>query len=122
MQNASHTCPQCQSPIPADTPGGLCPACVLLGVAVPTNLSQAAAASAPTIEEVAAAFPEHEVLDIIGQGGMGIVFKARQPRLDRLVALKILPPALAAQPEFAERFTREARVLARLAHSHIVAI
>ena len=122
MQNPSHTCPQCQSPIPADAPGGLCPACVLLGVARPTNLSQAAAANAPTLDEVAAAFPELEVLELIGQGGMGVVFKARQPRLDRLVALKILPPALAAQPGFAERFTREARVLARLAHPHIVGI
>ena len=122
MQNPSNTCPQCKSPIPADAPGGLCPACILLGVAGPTNLSQAAAANAPTLDEVAAAFPELEVLELIGRGGMGVVFKARQPRLDRLVALKILPPALAAQPGFAERFTREARVLARLAHPHIVAI
>ena len=53
MQNPSQTCPQCQSPIPADAPGGLCPACVWLGVAGPTNLSQATAANAPTIEEVA---------------------------------------------------------------------
>ena len=122
MQNPSNLCPQCQSPIPADAPGGLCPACVLLGVAGPTNPSQVAAANTPTIEEVAAAFPELEVLEFIGQGGMGVVFKARQPRLDRMVALKILPPALAAQPGFAERFTREARVLARLAHPHIVAL
>ncbi|MEO7319667.1 MAG: protein kinase, partial [Chthoniobacteraceae bacterium] len=65
---------------------------------------------------------ELEILDILGQGGMGIVFKARQPRLDRCVALKILPLHLAAQPGFSERFTREARALARLAHPHIVAI
>ena len=122
MQNPSHTCPQCQAPIPADAPGGLCPACILLGVAGPTDSAQGVAANAPTIEEVAAAFPELEIIGIIGQGGMGVVFKARQPRLDRLVALKILPPALAAQPGFAERFTREARVLARLAHPHIVGI
>jgi serine/threonine protein kinase len=122
MQNPFQICPQCQSPIPADAPGGLCPGCVLLGVAGPTNPSQAFTAKTPTIEEVAAAFPELEVLEVLGQGGMGVVFKARQPRLDRLVALKILLPALAAQPGFAERFTREARVLARLAHPHIVAI
>ena len=88
MQNPSHTCPQCHSSIPADAPGGLCPACVLLGVAGLTNLSQAAAAKMPTLDEVAAAFPELEVLDVLGQGGMGIVFKTRQPRLDRLVALR----------------------------------
>ena len=63
-------------------------------------------------EEVAAAFPDLEVMEMIGQGGMGVVFKARQPRLDRLVALKILPPHLAAQPGFSERFTREGRALA----------
>ncbi len=119
MQNI---CPHCHSPIPADAPGGLCPACVLLGVAGPTNPSQFSAAATPTLEEIAAAFPELEILEMIGQGGMGVVFKARQPRLDRLVALKLLPPTLAAQPGFAERFTREARVLARLAHPHIVGI
>ena len=122
MQNPSSTCPRCQSPIPADAPGGLCPSCALLGVAEPTDPAQSAAAGTPTIEELAAAFPEYEMLGVIGQGGMGVVFKARQPRLDRLVALKILPPALAAQPGFAERFTREARALARLAHPHIVAV
>ena len=122
MQTPSSTCPRCQSPIPADAPGGLCPSCALLGVAEPTDPAQAAAAGTPTLEELAAAFPEYEMLGVIGQGGMGVVFKARQPRLDRLVALKILPPALAAQPGFAERFTREARALARLAHPHIVAV
>ena len=122
MQNPSSPCPRCQSPIPADAPGGICPSCALLGVAEPTDPAQAAAAGTPTLEELAAAFPEYEVLEVIGQGGMGVVFKARQPRLDRLVAVKILPPALAAQPGFAERFSREARALARLAHPHIVAV
>ncbi len=122
MQTPSSTCPRCQSPIPADAPGSLCPSCALLGVAEPTDPAQSAAAGTPTLEELAAAFPEYEMLGVIGQGGMGVVFKARQPRLDRLVALKILPPALAAQPGFAERFTREARALARLAHPHIVAV
>ena len=122
MPTPSSTCPRCQSPIPADAPGGICPACALLGVAEPTDAAQAAAAGVPTLEELGAAFPEYEVLEVIGHGGMGVVFKARQPRLDRLIALKILPPALAAQPGFAERFTREARALARLAHPHIVAV
>ena len=53
---------------------------------------------------------------------MGFVFKARQPKIERLVALKILPQSLAADPAFAERFTREGRVLARLNHPNIVTI
>jgi serine/threonine protein kinase len=63
-----------------------------------------------------------EILQLIGQGGMGFVFKARQPKLDRFVALKILPPTLGADPAFAERFTREGRLLARLNHPNIVTI
>jgi serine/threonine protein kinase len=62
------------------------------------------------------------VLSELGRGGMGVVYKARQVKLDRLVALKVLPPETAADPAFAERFTREARALARLNHPHIVAI
>ena len=119
MQNI---CPRCQSPIPADAPGGLCPACVLRGVAAPTNLSQAAAMKAPALEEVTSAFPELEVLDLIGQGGMGVVFKVRQPKLNRLAALKLLPQSLAADPAFAGRFEREAQLLAKLNHPNIVAV
>jgi len=69
-----------------------------------------------------AAFPQLEILELIGQGGMGFVFKARQSKIERLVALKILPQSLAADPAFAERFTREGRVLARLNHPNIVTI
>jgi tRNA A-37 threonylcarbamoyl transferase component Bud32 len=76
----------------------------------------------PTREELATAFPQLEILQLIGQGGMGFVYKARQPKLERLVALKILPQSLAADPTFAERFTREAQLLARLNHPNIVTI
>jgi len=63
-----------------------------------------------------------EIGELIGQGGMGFVFKARQPKLDRFVALKILPQSLAVEPAFAERFTREGRLLARLNHPNIVTV
>jgi hypothetical protein len=58
----------------------------------------------------------------LGRGGMGVVYLARDVALDRDVAIKLLPPILAAQPTFRERFLREARTAARLAHPHIVPI
>ena len=76
----------------------------------------------PDPSELAARFPHLEILEIIGQGGMGVVYQARQIKLDRLVALKILTPDAARGPGFEERFTREARALARVSHPNIVAI
>ena len=67
-------------------------------------------------------FPQLEILEPLGAGGMGRVYKARQLQLDRMVALKILSPALGRDPSFAERFTREAKALARLNHPNIVHI
>ena len=58
----------------------------------------------------------------VGRGGMGIVYLARDLRLDRPVALKLLPPALAAQPALRERFLREARTAAKLSHPNVVPI
>jgi tRNA A-37 threonylcarbamoyl transferase component Bud32/type II secretory pathway pseudopilin PulG len=76
----------------------------------------------PKIEELAAKFPQLEILGFIGQGGMGAVYKTRQKQLDRVVALKILPPQTVSDPGFAERFAREARALAQLNHPHIVVL
>ncbi|MGP8233953.1 MAG: serine/threonine-protein kinase [Limisphaerales bacterium] len=122
MSDTSHLkrCPKCGQPIPEEAPQGLCPKCVLLQASIATE--GAKTRPAPPLNEVAAAFPQLEILELIGQGGMGFVFKARQPKLERLVALKILPQALATDPAFAERFTREGRALARLNHPNIVAI
>jgi len=61
-----------------------------------------------------------EVLEKVGQGGMGTVFRARQKSLDRIVALKILPPSVAKDATFIDRFQREARASAKLSHPHIV--
>ncbi|HEY5915032.1 MAG TPA: serine/threonine-protein kinase [Verrucomicrobiae bacterium] len=117
------SCPECRSPIPADAPGALCPKCVLAKAAAETEAGQPEQKpELPPLESVQAAFPQLEVLGLIGQGGMGFVYKARQPNLDRFVALKLLWPRLASDPAFAERFNREARVLARLNHPNIVAV
>jgi len=61
----------------------------------------------------------YEVTAQIGAGGMGEVYKGRDTRLDRTVAIKVLPEALAADPQFRERFDREARTISRLAHPNI---
>jgi serine/threonine protein kinase len=122
----SPRCPVCGAAIPAEAPAGLCPACLLAGVAHPTEAPDAGSepvkTAPPTIPEVAAAFPQLEILELIGHGGMGCVFKARQPKLDRFVALKLLPQRLAADATFAGRFSREGRVLARLNHPNIVTV
>jgi serine/threonine protein kinase len=67
-------------------------------------------------------FPQLEIIELLGHGGMGAVYKARQPALDRFVALKILGPHGASETDFASRFTREARALARLSHPSIVGV
>ncbi|MCA9066630.1 MAG: serine/threonine protein kinase, partial [Planctomycetaceae bacterium] len=76
----------------------------------------------PTLEELAPLFPDFQLQGLIGIGGMGCVFRARQTRLDRTVAIKILPRELAADDLFAERFSREARAMARLNHPNIVRV
>jgi tRNA A-37 threonylcarbamoyl transferase component Bud32 len=126
-------CPECGTNLPADAPEGLCPQCLLRGVigsaheAIRSATPEATAAyagpgTAPAVAELAPLFPQLEMLELIGQGGMGAVYKARQPSLDRLVAVKVLPPELGRDPAFAERFGREARALARLSHPNIVAV
>lgn len=76
----------------------------------------------PKPDQLAQHFPQLEILDLVGHGGMGAVYKARQRGLDRMVALKILPPEVGQDPSFAERFSREARALAKLNHPHIVGV
>jgi predicted Ser/Thr protein kinase len=76
----------------------------------------------PTPAELAGKFPQLEIIELLGRGGMGAVYKARQKELDRVVALKILPPGVGDDPSFAERFTREAKALAKLNHPNIVTL
>ncbi len=120
------TCPRCGTPLaPTARAGNLCPRCLLgqgLADSGSGELSGSLAAPAPDPEELAGDLPELEVLELIGQGGMGAVYRARQRDLDRPVALKVLPAHLAGDPDFTARFEREARALARLSHPGIVAV
>jgi predicted Ser/Thr protein kinase len=122
-------CPKCGSELPPAAPGGICPKCLLQeGLAESPEadpLPPTASTSAftpPSTEDLAVLFPQLEILGLLGIGGMGAVYRARQPSLDRLVAVKILPPEVGADPTFAERFTREARALAKLGHQNIVTV
>jgi tRNA A-37 threonylcarbamoyl transferase component Bud32 len=122
-QPANH-CPECQASLGPDAPEGLCPTCLLKQVAAPTEHepNTASPAPAPQLSRLQEAFPELEIHEMVGQGGMGAVFKVSQRRMHRTVALKVLPESLAQNPEFSERFTREAQVLARLTHPNIVTL
>ncbi len=74
------------------------------------------------VERVDAMFASLDVLELVGAGGMGAVYRAQQKALGRDVALKLLHPELAAEPGLSERFTREARALASLSHPNIVTV
>lgn len=76
----------------------------------------------PSVEELSALIPAYEFLEFIDRGGMGIVYRARQRSLDRMVAVKLLPLGLRNRRTFTERFSREARALALLSHPHIVSV
>ncbi len=117
-------CPKCQTPIPENAPHGLCPKCVMADVSAVTQEDTRVAAQrkAPDLKDLTEAFPEFDIKELIGQGGMGFVYRAHQNQLDRDVALKVLPESLAEQPGFSERFSREGRLLAKLSHQNIVTV
>src|ERR1051325_2222199 len=117
-------CPQCGTLLPTGALEGLCPACLLkAGVAADTITdAKQNPFTPPAIGGLAQKFPQLEILSLIGKGGMGAVYKARQKQLDRIVALKILPPSIGNDAAFAERFAREAKALAKLNHPSIVTV
>src|SRR5262249_34166984 len=116
-------CPACGAELPSDGARAPCPNCGHerpLGATSTTGYGAAPAALDPA--QLAPHLPPLEILAALGRGGMGAVYRARQTRLDRLVALKVLPLEAGRDPSFAARFGREARTLARLGHPCIVGI
>ncbi len=126
-------CPNCGTAMPIDSKHQACPKCLLaLGdkqagrranlTTSPFVAPGASGGDGWSVAELERRFPQLEVLGLIGKGGMGAVYKVRQKTLDRVVALKLLPARASGDAAFEERFVREARTLAKLAHPNIVTV
>jgi serine/threonine protein kinase len=119
MNRSVETCPKCG----AELADGLCPQCLLLAGIEPTPTSPRARWVPPSPEDLRAQLTGYQVLELLGLGGMGAVYKGWQNSLDRPVAIKVLPPGLTEEDEqFAARFKHEAKTMARLSHPAIVSV
>jgi eukaryotic-like serine/threonine-protein kinase len=138
----ARVCPRCGVTLPDNAPSGACPVCLMrLGLAGdaagPTDEPREPSAevalpwtpmdSTPTqpgggTRAFPRSFSEYELLEEIGQGGMGVVYKARQQGLDRVVALKVIKGGTHIDSTLRERFATEARALGRIQHPNIVQI
>ena len=121
-------CTTCGQPLPSDAPAGICPNCLFRrGLDSETFEWQgaqpgAAAPEPPLPAELAAYFPQLEILSCLGRGGWEWCIRRGRSRSTGSWRFKILAPEREKDPAFAERFAREALVLARLNHPHIVTI
>jgi len=127
-------CAKCGKPMPPGTReklAGVCLECMRRFLrendeeTVPVGGAEGGPTSAPDEVlplEVGSTFQGLKVLEFVARGGMGVVYKALQPDLGRVVALKVLSPKLAEDPEFAQRFNGEAKVLALLGHQNIIQV
>lgn len=125
MGMTNSTCTRCGAELSADAAGGLCPRCLMaLNFDSRTMPDGGAPSSVPPLspEELADRFPQYEILECLGRGGMGVVYKARQKTLDRMVAIKLLAGEWQGDPGFATRFEREAKTLAQMSHPNIVTV
>lgn len=108
-----------------DTAGGLCPRCLIALSFASRTMPEGERPDlgvSLSAEEMRQHFPQFDILECLGRGGMGVVYKARQKALDRLVAIKVLAGERQDDADFARRFEREAKILAQMNHANIVTV
>nr|MBA2627381.1 protein kinase [Gemmatimonadales bacterium] len=129
MSHPTRACPACHTPLP-----GMAAFCYVCGTATPAGINRATGEPIPTVTRSGigpadlvrklqrALGPGYELQDIIGAGGFAEVFRARDLRLKRDLAVKVLRPDLGLSPELLQRFRREAETIAALRNPHIVPV
>ncbi|MCI0744657.1 MAG: bifunctional serine/threonine-protein kinase/formylglycine-generating enzyme family protein [Verrucomicrobia subdivision 3 bacterium] len=127
------TCQECGAPLASDAPEGFCPTCMLEGALKIGEKAVSAATSQVSRADLGFLLPcdvpgrigrlaQYEIVDVVGRGGMGIVLRAHDTKLQRIVAIKAMVAELAANPTAVKRFLREARAAAAVRDDRVITI